>query len=72
MYFEYNLESDALNFCLIVSNGEGIPEAPDSITRSYCLPIKNQNKYYVIADAITSKYTTDTPVVMPPFPPPVI
>ncbi len=68
MYFKYNNEIDALNFCLTVSNGEGIPESQDSITQTYCLPIENQGFFYVISDNITSKYTTNTPVDMPPWP----
>jgi hypothetical protein len=70
LYFRYNTYSEALNFCNIINVGEGIPETPTSTTQNYCLPIECELKFYVLADQVTSKYTTATPVPMPiqPFP----
>jgi len=71
LYFKYTTYIKATNFCKLVDQGENIPESINSVTQNYCLPIECESNFYVIADYITTKYNTATPVEMPIQPTPI-
>jgi hypothetical protein len=57
MYFQFSTKQSALAFCLQVNEGEGIFINENNTTTGYAQPFELQDKFYVIADDITSKYT---------------
>jgi hypothetical protein len=60
-FYKFNLKSDALLFCASVNNGEGYIIS-NNTTTGYVQPVEYFGIFYVVSDAITDKYATDTPI----------
>jgi hypothetical protein len=61
-YYKFQDKTSAANFCIKVNKGEGLYVDPNRITTGYTQPIEIDREYYVIADAVTAKYTDKTPI----------
>jgi len=62
LYYKFQDKTSAANFCIKVNKGENLYVDPDRITTGYTQPIEIDREYYVIADAVTAKYTDKTPI----------
>lgn len=40
----------------VINQGEGIPVAPDAVTRTYTEAQENNGTMYIVADEVTKKY----------------
>jgi hypothetical protein len=57
MYFKFITKKEAFDFCKIVDEGENINISEENVTTKYTTPEDIFDKYYVIADAVTRKYS---------------
>ena len=57
MHFKFTTKKEAIDFILIVNQGENIIPTLDNMTTSYAQPIDVLGSFYVIADAVTRKYS---------------
>jgi hypothetical protein len=62
MYYKFNTKKEALDFCLLVNEGEGIAVTEGNVTTNYAQPIELELAFWVIADDVTSKYTEAEPI----------
>jgi hypothetical protein len=62
MYFKFENKKEALDFCLLVNEGEGIAVTEEKVTTNYAQPIEFELAFWVIADDVTSKYTEAEPI----------
>jgi hypothetical protein len=65
MYFKFENKKEALEFCLLVNEGEGIAVTEENVTTNYAQPIEFELAFWVIADDVTSKYTDAEPTPPP-------
>jgi hypothetical protein len=57
MHFKFLTKKDAFDFCQLVDDGENINVTENNITTKYTHPVDIFDKYYVIADEVTRKYS---------------
>jgi hypothetical protein len=62
MFYKFNNKKEALGFCLLVNEGEGITVTEGNMTTNYAQPIEFELAFYVIADDVTGKYTDAEPI----------
>ena len=67
-YIRFDTLNEANAFVQVVNDGEeiGIQYHPERTTTSYCQPIERNLAFYVLADAITMKYSNADVVDLPP------
>ena len=58
MHFKFITKRDAIDFIQVVNQGENIVPSLENMTTSYAQPIDLLGSFYVIADAVTRKYST--------------
>lgn len=56
-YYKFNTKKEALDFCFLVNEGEGILVTQQNVTTNYVRPIEFELNFWVISDEVTSKYT---------------
>ena len=67
-YIRFDNLNEANAFVQVVNDSEeiGLEHHPERATTSYCQPIERNLAFYVLADAITTKYTNADVVDIPP------
>jgi hypothetical protein len=58
MHYKFITKKDAIDFIQVVNQGENIVPSLENMTTSYAQPIDLLGSFYVIADAVTRKYST--------------
>jgi len=59
MYFKFITKKEAIDFIQLVNQGENIIPSLENMTTSYTQPIDVLGLFYVVADEVTRKYSTD-------------
>ena len=63
-YFKFLDKASVLAFLAKVNDGEGFVVSNNSVTTGYTKPIEFTDGFYVVADAITKKYSTSSTVII--------
>ena len=61
-YYNFKIKQDAIDFCILINEGEKIEVSEKNTTTGYAQPFELNNEFYVIADEITAKYTNLIPI----------
>lgn len=61
-FYKFNTKAETIQFCILVNRGENITVSDYRVTTGYCQPIEFRDRFYIVKDAVTSKYTTQTPI----------
>ena len=63
-YYKFTTKQSAIDFCILINEGENIEISAENTTTDYAQPFQLNNKFYVIADEITAKYTDKKPITI--------